>query len=299
MRTTVENPDTEGLVDQWCETFSTGNYPVCKSLALDLVQQTSLDRDPDQYFFAQKSMAQSLHFLGEHDAAWQIAHAVREFPIGEIATTTVHPRISMGVLLCRISALKGDLATSAAYLREITDYARSSNRIGLYQVLALAAIPIAFWQHDGQAAADGVDELRQLAEGSLHNYWMGWAANAAMAVSTVFGGPGAEEDQQICFDRLDPKQADHLATMDGRLISDLATARSQTGECGWTAIEIGRLRAASLSWFDPQGAARVMAEAKELARTSGVLIWNDRLRQTEAEIAARAASHCRKQRTPG
>jgi hypothetical protein len=43
----------------------------------------------------------------------------------------------------------------------------------------------------------------------------------------------------------------------------------------------------------------VMAEAKELARTSGVMIWNDRLRQTEAEIAARAASHCRKQRTPG
>jgi hypothetical protein len=299
MRTAILNPETEEIVDQWCETFSTGNYPLCKSLALDLVQRTSLDRDPDQYFFAQKSLAQSLHFLGDHDPARQIAVQVRAYPIGEIATTTVHPRISMGVLLARISALKGDLVASAAYLREITDYAKSSNQIGLYQVLALATIPIAFWRNDGTAAAAGVNELRKLAERGLHNYWMGWATNALIAVATVFGGPRKDDGQQIDFGRLDPKQADHLATMDGRLISDLATRRAQTGECGWTAIEIARLCANSRSWFDPQGAALALAQAQDLARASGVVIWNDRLRQTTEEIVARTAPKIREHRTLG
>lgn len=287
MRIAVADPEVEALVDLWCETFTTGDYPRCKAIAVDLAQRTSFDNDPDQFLFARKSLAQSLHFLGEHDASRQIALEVRCYPVGEIATTMVHPHVSMGVLLVRIAALKGDLAASEAGLKEVADYAARLNPIGLYQVLALAAIPIAFWRNDGPAAAAAVHDLRLRAERSLHNYWMGWAANAAVAVGTVFGQEKDLEDGQIAFDQLDPKQADHLATLDGRFISDIASSRVQSGECGWTAIEVTRMRALAMSWFDPAGALQVLDKARDLARSSGVTIWNDRLCRTGDEIAAR------------
>jgi ATP/maltotriose-dependent transcriptional regulator MalT len=299
MRSAVVDPEIEEVVDLWCETFTVGNYPHCKALALELVRRTSFDRDPDQFLFAQKSLAQSLHFLGQHDEAREIAVKVKEYPIGEIATTTVHPQVSMGVVLARIAALKGNLTESAAYLREVTDYARTSNQIGMYQVLALATIPIAFWRADGIAAAEAVEVLRDMSERGPHSYWMGWAANAKKAVMTVFGDQISDDHHQICFDQLDPKQADHLATLDGRFISDIASTRALSGACGWTVVEVTRMRALSLSWFDPAAAAQLIDKAKELARASGVLIWNGRIRQTAEEITARAVRQACKYRAAG
>ena len=145
----------------------------------------------------------------------------------------------------------------------------------------------------------GVAALRQMAERGCHTYWMGWAANASVAVATVFGSRVRDEDQEVRFDRLDPKQADHLATLDGRFISDLAIRRAQSGDCGWTGIEIARIQAVSLSWFDPVGAMQALDRAKDLARTSGVAVWNDRLRRSEDEIVARAAPQRRNHRAAG
>lgn len=278
---------TRSVVDRWCQTFSVGNYPLCKSLARDVLRRTSLEAREDDYLHGRKSMVQSLHFLGEHDAARAFAEETWARAGRMIDTTMVHPRASMGVVLARIAFMQGDLETCARMLTIARDLTRDSSAIAYCQMLALAAAPIAFWSANEGKARESVEQLRAISEANRFNYWSSWAHNLGIALELVFGNKGPGDPVGIDFQTLDGKQADLLATLDDRLISDLAITRVANGMVGWTKSEVLRIQAVSTSWYDPQAAQRLLRNARGTAQTMGVVAWDNRLAQAHAEIGAR------------
>lgn len=284
-----ETESTSDQVDRWCNMFTVGNYPLCKSIALALLRRPDLASTSDASIFARKAMAQSLHFLGAHAAAADLAAAVRRDATGPISCSAVEPRVSMGIILARVAALTLRMDEARDLAAEALARAETRNAASLCQVLALATIPAAVWRGDLNAALAAARHLRRTAELNRMSYWSGWAQNADAAVRVV-AGDDDEAAAAIDFDRLDAKQADHLAALDGRLISDLAARRAQTGLVGWTRPEVLRARAAATGWFDRDGARDLVAAARAQADASGATLWLARLAATEAELglAARA-----------
>lgn len=282
-----EPATTRDLIDRWCHTFSLGDYPLCKTLALEVLRRTESGGSEDEFLHGRKSIVQSLHFLGEHDAARTVALETWDRADRVIDSTMVHPRASMGIILARIACLQGDIRTSRTMAATAFSYATTADPISCCQVLALALAPIAFWLRDEAAARDAVARLAQTAQTNRFNYWIGWAANLEVALGLVFGPSHDGETGSIDFRRLDAKQADLLATLDDRLISDLAVRRVLNGQVGWTRSEVFRIQAVATSWFDPQEAALLLDRARAAAHDTGVVIWDERLRRTEAEFAAR------------
>lgn len=283
-----ETESASDQVDRWCNMFTVGNYPLCKSIALVLLRRSDLASTPDASIFARKAMAQSLHFLGAHADAADLAAAVRRDATGPISCSAVDPRVSMGIILSRVAALTLRTDDARDLAAEALARAETRNAASLCQVLALATIPAAVWRGDLDAALAAARNLCRTADLNRMSYWSGWAQNVDAAVRVVAGDD--DEAAAIDFDRLDAKQADHLAALDGRLISDLAARRAQTGLVGWTRPEVLRARAAATGWFDRDAARALVATARAQADAAGATLWLARLATTEAELglAARA-----------
>lgn len=280
----IAAPDTTvDLVDRWCNTFTVANYPLCKSIALVLLRRPDLAALPEAAIFARKSMAQSLHFLGRHEAAADLALAVQRDATGPIACSAVDPRVSMGIVLARVAALTTSEAEARAHVAEALPRAEVRNPASLCQVLALAAIPVAVWRGDLDAVLAAVRRLRRTAEMNRMTYWSGWAQNADAGVR-IIAGEDDDATPAIDFARLDPKQADHLAALDGRLVSDLAVHRVRTGLVGWTRPEVLRAEAAATGWFKRERARGLLAAARQAAAASGASFWLARIAATEADL---------------
>jgi hypothetical protein len=279
---------TGHLVDLWCSTFTVGNYPLCKSLALELDRRSSLEPD-DQHLAvsAKKFLAQSLHFLGDHEAAATVGEEALSRATIRLANSSVHPAISVNIVLARIAALAGDWRHYDELISELETRLLGEALVSTCQTMALVAIPAAFWRKDGEAAGRAISALKRASEVDQLSYWIVWANNTAVAARLAFG-PTKDTDG-VNFEHVDPKQADHLATLDERLICDAAIERSDTGRVGWTRPEILRAEAVAASWYDTPRALNKLASARASGTRQGVTVWLDRLAQSTAAVAERSS----------
>lgn len=286
------------IVTRWCVAFTAGNYPVCGTTIQELLAFAAEDPEGDYHHFGRKALAQTLHFLGDQKAALAVAEEVLLAPERPPLFTPLRPRISVSILRTRIACMRGDFAAGRDLLKETIRIAHGENDIPLCQTMALAAIPMAFWADDAEAARQAIATLRRTAQLNRLNYWTAWGENVATAYEIVFGGGLPDDVTGIAFDQLDPKQADHLAALDSRLISDLVIRRVNDRKVGWIRIEVLRSQAVVKSWSDPLAAAGLLQEARDLAAESGVTVWSQRLAEAETEIAGRLDASVR-QTGPG
>lgn len=266
------------MAQLWCSTFTLADYPRCKAIALEMIDYARRD-GVDEPMFAFKSLAQSLHFLGEHAEARRIAEYVRREAKGYLACSTVHPYISMGIVLARIAFLDGRADEAKAIAADVLDRARTDNMVSICQVLAMASAPIAAWSGDEDRARAFAGSLRDEAESDQLNYWRVWGHNLLHAVDLHFH-PDTAVDGAAEIDAMDPLQADHLATVDVRMMSQLALRRATSGIVGWSTPEVLRVQATTTAWYDPQEARRLLGEAGQMALRHGAVAWVERIEDT-------------------
>lgn len=263
---------------EWCATFTEADYPRCRQIASDMVDHAARE-GLEEPMFAYKSLAQSLHYLGDHAEARRVAERVRRDAKGYIPCTTIHPYVSMGIVLARIACLGGDADEAVEIAGDTLQRADRDNPIARCQTLAMASAPIAIWTGDEDAARGYAQQLVDEAETDQFNYWRSWGQNLLYAIDLRFTPEDATEGA-IGFDELDALQADHLATIDGRAISELALQRIDAGLVGWTTPEVLRTQATTAIWYDPTEAWRLLDEARELALRQGALAWVRRIDET-------------------
>lgn len=266
---------------RWCATFTEADYPVCRDIALDMIDHAARE-GLDAPIFAHKSLAQSLHFLGEHRQARMWAERVLGEATGFIECTNVHPHISMSIVLARILFLEGRSSAAIALVKETLDRSRQENPIARFQVIALASAPIAIWSDDEGAARGFALELIAEAETEQLNYWRAWGHNLQRAIDLRFRPAG---DESLNVDALDPLQADHLSTVDIRAVSQLALRRAAAGFVGWSVPEMLRGQATTTMWYDAEGARRLLGDAREMAARQHAVAWTRRIDDTSEQLA--------------
>lgn len=279
---TISAADTHTeMAMQWCATFTEADYPRCRQIAYDMVGQATRER-LDEPMFAYKSIAQSLHFLGEHAEAKRVAERVQREAKGFIPCTSVHPYVSMGIVLARIACITGDGAGAVEIAADTLARSRRDNLIANCHAIALACAPIAIWTGDEHSARSYAMELMEEAGGDGLNYWRNWGRRLLQAIDMRFS-PDDGTDQTMDVDGLDAIEADHLATVDGRAISQLALRRVAEGTVGWTKPEVLRTQASTAIWYDPAAARRLLEEARSCAVQQGAIAWLQRIDETAAQ----------------
>lgn len=283
MALTAADVQTE-MAMLWCTTFTEADYPRCRQIAFDMVEQ-ALREGLDEPLFAYKSIAQSLHFLGDHAGAGHMAEKVRAQATGLIECTAVHPYISMGIILARIAAIRGEHSEAADIARDVLDRSRRDNPVAICQSLALACLPSAIWAENEGAARGYVIDLIEEAEIDQLNYWRVWGQRVLQAIDLRFNSH-TTADGITEIEGVDALLADHLATIDGRAISQLALRRVLNRMVGWSAPEVIRNQAAIAIWYDPLDARRQLDEARRLAVEQNAGTWLARIDETESALAA-------------
>ena len=280
------------LLGLWAYPFQIGNYP-------DTLQWTQqlralADRHGDRIadLTARRTMAQSLHFLGEHTSATLLAHEVLDRGATKIPLvykpSPVSVAVSMRILLARSLWIRGFPAQAAEMAAAGVAEAEADPPVSLCQALALAALPIAVWSGDTEVCAAGVARLRRQVTVYSFRYWQAWCtlyetvlACGKSADSGDSGDIGAALARLPMDGASHTKHRDHIATFGAGVLGDDSLARVEGGLVGWCAPEVLRVEAERLSArLEPADQARgraLLARALDLARAQGALSWELRI----------------------
>ncbi|MEF7617218.1 winged helix-turn-helix domain-containing protein [Aquincola sp. MAHUQ-54] len=255
--------------------------------------------DPQAALTAERMMAVALHLTGEHAAAR--AHAERALQAGPASIrflygSAYHVDHESSTLapLARVVWLQGH-ADDAAELVQIAvaRAERLDHGLSLSYVLAIAALPIALWRGDLEAAEAYQQQLAHCTHRHALVFWQGWSAAYAQAVAwrragggAAGGAAGGVPDWLADAARL-PGRADMLATFDEALVTPLALARAEQGHNPWCAAEVqraGAMRAWRTRAADAASARRLVDAARTLALAQGAKAWARRCDASLAEL---------------
>jgi predicted ATPase len=271
------------LIAIWGTPYVRGDYPASLAAARRLARAARSTGDPHLELIGQRTMAQSLHFMGRHaDAhrcvALALASSDRRIPLA-YQPSPVQVGTSMRIILARLLWMGGAAdqarATSAAALV----LAESDRPSALCQVLGMASIPVAIWCGDTAGAATLVRRLRDQATGHGLGFWLAWAGRFEHALAVIAGqaDPRAESPTADQREAL-AKCSDHLVTFDPRLLSDAAAARCATGQVAWCLPELLRAQALGHLAADQSDAggqaAAALRRSLSAARRQGALAWS-------------------------
>jgi len=270
------------LVARWCFAFGSADYPGALASARAMDHAACRQDDPVLALLGRKTLAQSLHFMGRHQEAMEVARAalagMRRIPLRYVASTVPIP-VAMRIVLARALWLRADPRAAAAMCREALQHALQGVPFGLCHVIGLAALPIALWEHDLEACATLLAQLEDHARRYSFGLWQRWSAHYRALLGCLDGDGGAA---LACAERIaarDPKQSDHLATFDPALLAPGALARVEAGQVGWCAPETLRARALQLLAAGRGGGAgpgsprALLLHSLALAREQGALAW--------------------------
>ena len=235
---------------------------------------------------AERILAQALHFDGEHAAASLVARQVIDHPAVRLPLalnlTPVDRRVSMQIVLARISWIQGRFEVADRLIRETLLFAKQDGAFSVCPTLAYGAIPIAIWNgDDGEARALNmllVEEARRYTLG----YWLCLAESFDAALRLRAGEPGQA-----------PLMTDSLAletfvTFSPAWLTPEAASREKQGASGWCGPE---MRRAQGEWLLAQRApdaaieaAGLFHEALQMARRQGAWSWELRAATSLARL---------------
>lgn len=267
------------LVGLWAGAFGRGDYPIAAGWADRLAMVAKVVDEPTIPLLADRTGAQSQHFLGRHARARMLAERVLRHPGGPIpfhlANPGPTPQVSMRIILARILWIEGRPDEAWAIAQEAMG--RADTGVALCQVIALAACPIALWDGRDDEGARLAERLRAMAGAGRAGYWTDWADRFDLAIAVRAGRADAVEPG-------DAKQADMLATLHPAFAGPRTVQRVASGAVGWCAPEVLRAQALALD----EGPARdeLLDRAETLAREQGAKAWLSRIAATRGALTA-------------
>lgn len=250
-------------------------------------------RDADELH--DRMMAATLHFHGEQRQARFHAERVYRLPRGPQlgphhgphqgphqgpSGSAIHfdGQAASSAVLARIRWLAGHAEEAAALASSSVERAQEiEHPASLCLSLALAAIPIAFWNGDGHAASYFTALLCERSQLHGLKHWQSWAAQ--FRALTEGGGAG------VAGALLPGPQAETVFTVLPGLAGPADFARVGQGLAGWCAAELTRQKAV---WMRTAGRPAAQAEAALLqaaaiAESQGALAWLLRAAITRAQ----------------
>lgn len=283
-RATEAKAVTPAIVGLWAQSYAAGDYPTALDWARQLKETARGSHDEIAELIADRMRAQSLHMLGDHAKARQLAERVLRHPQGRFplaygpSQTSVH--ITMRIVLARIEWLEGRPHRAQELVEEALEISDDEHVYGECLVVAMAACPIALWSGDLDAAQAHTERLRELVRQYPSPYWHAWAVGYAFALEP--NGPAPAYDA---------KRYDALVTLRPSLWDPRTQARVDSGQVGWCAAEVMRVRALTLAEHDLDAAEKTLRQALELARRQGATAWELRCATSLAKLltGARAA----------
>lgn len=246
--------------------------------------------DAVAFMIARRMHAQTLHFLGQHDEAGRLAQAVlneawRKIPLAYVPSP-VDSRVSMRLLFARMLWMKGKARSAAQMADECMQLAESDTAISRCQALAMCALPLALWNREFDVAGALAARLRQVAERHSLAYWVYWAERVELVVELQAGGMRSPDPRLFIAGSAEANLRDHLCTFDARLLGSDVIARVESGQVGWCAPEVLRLRAEA-AMRDTNSASseveRLFRESIALASRQQALAWELRASMSLAD----------------
>jgi predicted ATPase/DNA-binding winged helix-turn-helix (wHTH) protein len=261
------------LVGRWVTSFGAGDYDTANAISGQLAEVAALDPDPRGRLTADRVMAQTLHFRGEHARARAIAerviiHPARQLPFAH-SQSPIDRRVSMSIVIARILWLQGLTDQAVAVADQAIERAENDSPFSLSQVLALAVCPIALWRGDHDVAVQRIEQLIDTATQATAQYFVDWGKALDSGLAELTGS----RDGPAFGERSAEKLTDLMATIVPRLPSPTTLRRARTGLVPWAAPEILRVGAAML---DPKATAArgaMLLDSIEMARAQGALSW--------------------------
>ena len=284
------------LMAMWGWPYVRADYPASLAGAEQMARTAHDMRDPYIELLAQRTMAQSLHYLGRHAEArhWAmlaLSGAGLRIPLAYLPSP-VQVTTSMRIVLARVLWMEGKADQAQAMSEEALVSAESDRPVALCQALCLAAAPVAIWRGDLALGATLVARLRDCAEGHGLGFWLDWARRYEGALA-VMAGTIAARDLASFADthEFSAKCRDQLVTFSPLLLADDAAVRSESGLVGWCTPEVLRARALRGLGSDPVDrdgtAAPLLRRALDAAHRQGALAWALRSATTLAALYRR------------
>jgi len=280
------------LLAIWGYPYVRGDYPASLAGAGRIARAASAGADPYLTLMGQRTMAQSLHFMGRHAEAHHcatlaLAGSELRIPLA-YQPSPVQVGTSVRIILARLLWMQGAADRALAMSEEALAVARSDRPAALCQVLAMAAIPVAIWRGETGRARVLVQRLRERSQTHGLVYWTGWAAHVEHALAVLEAGAGATgpasaaaaaaADRPADAAGFFAKCTDHMVTFSSKLLTDAAVRRCDAGVVGWCLPELLRARAAHLlesETLDAQGeAAALLRRSLAVAQAQGALAWS-------------------------
>lgn len=217
---------------------------------------------------SRRLQAQARHFLGQHAIAKHLAEGVLQHSnlyMRKVGTfDTMDKRVSMGILLARTAWLQGDSKEAWRVLSSTADLAAKEYEFCRCQYFALAAVPIALWDHNLAAARESMRFLKQLTERpQLSEYWKEWF----QAFTDIL------DDVRPRYGLHSVKLLDLIGTIDPLYDDERMLQRALSGVGGWSAPEVLRNHAERIRAANPSEAESLLLKSLSLARHQRATRW--------------------------
>lgn len=288
------------LTSLWGLPFVRGAYPDALAAAERMVRAGADNGDPVLSLIGQRTLAQSLHFMGRHAEARTAAEIAlgdsgRRIPLA-CCPSPVQVRTSMRIILARLLWMEGASDRALAMGAEAIASTEDDRPVALCQALGLAAIPVAIWRGEHERAAQLSARLRDSAERYGLSFWADWATRFDDALAVIGGAPAAGRASLANSDPAVAMHRDHLVTFCPGLLDDGTARRGDGGQVGWCVPELLRARALARQDHDANGAARLFRQSLALAEAQGAQAWALRSASSLAALQLAAgqvqAAHC-------
>jgi predicted ATPase len=294
------------LMAMWGWPYVRADYPASLSGAEQVASAARDSGDPYLELFGQRTMAQSLHYLGRHAqarhcAGLALAKSELRIPLA-YAPTAVQLATSMRIVLARVLWMEGMADRALAMCEEALASAEKDRPVALCQTFCLAAAPVAIWRGDMPLAARHLARLRDCAEGHGLGFWLDWSRRFEHALAVIAGAADAQSLPSFGdTHEFSAKCRDHLATFSPRLLAADAALRCETGLVAWCAPELLRARALgrlATDGADADGAAALLLQQSlDLAQRQGALAWMLRSATSLAALYQRGGAEARARAT--
>lgn len=265
------------LTSLWGLPFVRGAYPEAVAAAERMVRAGADHGDAVLTLIGQRTLAQSLHFMGRHAEA----RAAAEFALGNsecriplaCSPSPVQVRTSMRIILARLLWMEGASDRALAMSEEAIASTEDDRPVALCQALGLAAIPVAIWRGEHASARHLSARLRDRAERYGMSFWADWATRFDDALAVIGGAPKHGFASLAGGDPLTAMHRDHLVTFCPGLLDDDTAERGDSGQVGWCVPELLRARALACQERDALGAERLFRQSMSLAQAQGAHAW--------------------------
>jgi len=238
---------------------------------------------------ADRLQAEAQHYAGNHAASARLVDALiagpdRNLP-APLAILTSPAKGALRVMEARRLWLQGRPEQSRHLLFEALNFAAEQGPWALCEAIGLGACPLLLWYGEDDRAIGYITQLERAAEHAGLPLWTSWADLYRKVMIHIAVREGRRSEDTILLQPASFLQAETWVTLTGSL-RGLKLSPDQAS--GWCRPEIMRARAlARIAGNDTEGAAQLLEQAIDLARSQGALAWELRAVMSLARLWSR------------